>query len=285
MVQHTIGYFQTADALHLRIHTESWMPDDDLKAAILLVHGIGEHIGRYTHVAEYLAEKSYAVFGLDHRTHGRSEGQPRVYMPDFDPVVNDLKQYFDHIRSAHPDKRIFIYGHSLGSFLATLFTLRYQDQLAGFVSSGSPLLIDSLFSSLVKTTGNLLAAVAPKLPLIPLELKGISRDPAVIAAYNADSLVHRLPVRVGMAVGYNNAISSIREQVATLRLPLLVLHGGDDPITPVSGSQWLFEKAASADKTLKIYPGLYHEIHNEPEKAAVLADIAGWLDHQLEKAQ
>lgn len=276
MSQHATAYFQSTD--NLRIHTESWLPDGEMKAIVLLVHGIAEHIGRYKHVAEYFVEHGYGLFGLDHRTHGQSEGQPRVYITDFNQVVNDLKQYFDHMRQQYPDKRIFIYGHSMGSFIATLFTVRYQDQLAGFVSTGSPLTLDSQFPSIVATIGNFISAVAPQLPLIPLALGSISRDPAVITAYNADPLVLAGKVRARMAAGYNTALAPLRDQLPTLRLPMLVLHGGDDRLTPPAGSQLLYDKASSADKRLKIYPGLYHEIHNEPEQKAVLKDIVDWLN-------
>jgi acylglycerol lipase len=272
MAQHITSSFQTADKL--KIHTEAWLPDGEMKAVVLLSHGIAEHTGRYKHVGEYFAAHGYAMYGLDHRTHGQSGGEPRVYITDFNQVVEDLKQYFDSI----PHQRIFIYGHSMGSFIATLFTLRYQDRLAGFISSGAPLTLDTQFPKIVATIGNVISALAPTLPLIPLELSTISRDPAVVAAYNADPLVFAGKVRARMAAGYNNALAPAREQLPTLRLPILVMHGGDDKIAPPSGSQLLYEKASSADKTLKIYPGLYHELHNEPEKQRILADIVAWLD-------
>jgi alpha-beta hydrolase superfamily lysophospholipase len=118
----------------------------------------------------------------------------------------------------------------------------------------------------------------PMLPLIALKLDAISRDPAVVAAYKADPLVYTGRVRVGMAVAYNNALATLREDLPKLRLPLLIMHGGDDKVVPLSGSKLLYEKASSPDKTLKIYPGLYHEIHNEPEQKTVLADVTVWLD-------
>ena len=276
MTRHSTGSFQTAD--NLKIHTESWLPDGDSKAVVLLVHGIAEHIGRYRHVAEFFTQRGYALYGLDHRTHGQSEGDPRVYITDFNQVVADLKQYFDAVKSANPGKRIFIYGHSMGSFIATLFTLHYQDQLVGFISSGSPLMIDTQFPAIVASIGNLISALAPKLPLIPLELSTISRDPAVVAAYTSDPLVFAGRVRARMAAGYNNALSPVREQLPKLLLPLLILHGGDDKLALPAGSQLLYDQATSTDKTLKIYPGLYHEIHNEPEKEAVLTDMVAWLD-------
>jgi len=277
MTQHSEGQFQASDGLY--IHAESWLPDGDAKAIVVIVHGIGEHIGRYRHVADHLTQQGYAVYGLDHRTHGKSDGEPRVYITDFAQVVADLKRYVDQI--AQPNKKIFLYGHSMGSFISLNFLLRYQQDFDGFISSGCPIMIDTQFPSIVAQIGNILNAFVPTLPLIPLELDAISRDPAVVKAYMSDPLVHAGRVRVRMAVGYNNALLPLRERLSQLRLPMLILHGGEDKTAPVSGSQLLHEKAASPDKTLKIYPGLYHEIHNEPEQAIVLNDITTWLDEHL----
>ncbi len=277
MTQHIESGFQTANGL--RIHTESWLPDGDAKAVVVIVHGIGEHIGRYNHVALYLAQQGYAVYGLDHRTHGKSGGEPRVYITDFDPIVEDLKKYIGTIDQ--PGKKLFLYGHSMGSFIGLNYLLKYQIGTAGYISTGCPIMIDGQFPPLVAQIGNLLNLFVPTLPLIPLELEGVSRDPAIVAAYKADPLVHANRVRVRMAVGYNNALKPLRQRLSELRLPMLILHGGADKIAPVTGSQLLYEKISSSDKTLKIYPGLYHEIHNEPEQNLVLSDILAWLNAHL----
>lgn len=275
-MQHETGSFQSTDGI--TIYTESWLPDATPKAIIVLVHGLAEHIGRYQHVAEAFVGQEYAVYGLDHRTHGRSGGEPRVYITDFGQVVADLKQYMDTIRAQHPQTKIFIYGHSMGSFISTRYVLQHPADLAGFISSGSPLLIDTTISPIITQVANLLNRLLPRLPFVKLDLESISRDPEVVAAYQADPLVHAQPVRIRMAVGYNNMIGPVRDQLSQIQIPLLILHGGDDKTSPVSGSELLYEKASSTDKTLKIYPGLYHEIHNEPEKTTVLNDIQQWLD-------
>lgn len=275
-MQHTTGQLISSDGL--KIHTEAWLPDGQPKATILFLHGIAEHIGRYQHVAAHLVGAGYAFYGLDHRAHGQSDGQPRSYIPDFNPAIADAKQYLEQIKAENPGQKIFVYGHSMGSFLATKFVLTYQDELAGFISSGSPLLLDTIVPKMMVTIGNILNTIVPTLPLIDLDLNGISRDPTVVAAYNADPLVNAGKVRVRMAVGYNQAIGPLRDKLANIRLPLLVMHGGDDSIAPKSGSELLYNQAGSSDKTLKIYEGLYHEIHNEPEKETMLADLTTWLD-------
>ncbi len=169
----------------------------------------------------------------------------------------------------------------MGSLIALLFTLNYQDHLAGFISSGSPLMLDTMYPAFVMAAGGFLNRVVPKLRLIPLGLGSISRDKAVVTAYENDPLVHTGRVRVGMAVAGNSILEPTRHQIGQLHLPLFVLHGSDDTTTPLSGSEWLYERALSADKTLKIYPGLYHEIHNEPEKEKVLSEILAWILQKL----
>lgn len=262
---------------HLTLFTRAWLPQGEAKAAVVLVHGINEHGGRYTHVAETLNASGYAVYALDHRGHGQSEGE-RVYITDFNLLVNDLHLFFEQVQAEQPGKQIFMLGHSMGAFVAVSYTLRFQHELAGLILSGAPLTIDTAVPSYMETIGNLLKGIAPRLPLVALELQAISRDPAVVAAYEADPLIPRTPVRVGMAVAYNQALKAVRARLSELRLPLLVLHGTDDRVVPASGSVLVHTQAASQDKTIRMYPGLYHEIMNEPEKETVLADIVAWLD-------
>src|SRR5258707_1544509 len=110
--------FKTSDGLN--IYTEAWLPDGSIKAVVLIVHGVPEHSERYEHVAAKMNANGYAAYGLDHRGHGKSDGL-RAYFDDFDQPVNDLKQYFDIVKSEQPGKQIFIYGHSLGSLISLVF--------------------------------------------------------------------------------------------------------------------------------------------------------------------
>lgn len=266
---------RTTDGLNL--HLTLWLPDETPQALVLLVHGLAEHAGRYQHVAARLTAAGFAIYAPDHRTHGRSEGQPRVYITDFHQAAADLLPVLELAQREQPGLPAFIYGHSMGAFLSTLFALEHQDQLAGFVSSGSPLLIDTVVSPLLVTAAGVLAALVPRLPVVDLQLKLISRDPAVVQAYMADPYCAPGKVKARMGYAYLQALRPVRERLGELRLPLLILHGTDDHIAPPSGSQLLYDKAASPDKTLKLYPGLYHEIHNEPEQAQVLEEIVSWL--------
>lgn len=265
----------------LTLHTVAWRVEDP-RAVVLLVHGIGEHSGRYGHVAQALNNAGFSVYAIDHRGHGRSEGQ-RTFFDAFEQPVEDLRLYFDTVRAANPHERIFIYGHSMGSLISTLFCLRYQDLLAGFVSTGSPLAVDEGKPQLMVSALSLLARALPKLRIdaVGVGVEALSRDPAVITAYRVDPLIDSQPTPLGMASRLVQAARQARARLYTLTLPILALHGSEDRVCPPSGSKMIQALAASPDKTLKFYDGLYHEIHNEPEQATVFADVIQWLNARL----
>lgn len=276
MISHT-GSFTTPDDIN--IHTIHWLPEGPPKAVVFIIHGLAEHSGRYQHVAHYLTGRGYAVYSLDHRGHGRSGGE-RAYFASMDQAVDDLEIYFNQVTAHHPHARIFVLGHSLGSLLGLVLALRRQAEMSGFISSGTPLAADLEASPLLKFIGRVLIPIAPKLHLQPLDPKTVSRDPAVVTAYQEDPLVYHRRVRVIMGMGIAQTSEMARERLIELRVPLLILHGSADKLTPESGSQLLFERAGSPDKNIKVYPGLYHEILNEPEQNTVLADITTWLDER-----
>ena len=267
----------TSDGLNL--HLCHWLPQADPKAIVLIVHGYGEHIARYEHVAEALVEAGYGVYGLDHRGHGKSEGE-RVYFDDFAQTVNDLNFYFEQIRHRYPEQRFFVYGHSMGSLISLLFALRQQHNLAGMIVSGTAVDGGENVPALLLAIGKFIARVAPKRRITPLtnEENALSRDPAVGIAYDNDPLVDIGGVRAGTALQMIQAGQRIKIQAKKLTLPILILHGGDDPLTPVSGSQYLYEHVRSKDKSLKIYPKMRHEVINEIDKEIVIADMVQWLD-------
>lgn len=267
--------FITSDGL--RLASVAWLPDGDPHALIILLHGVGEHAARYAHVGSALAEAGYAVHAVDHRTHGKSQGKPRCYFADFKQPLNDIKQFVAQVKADCPGHPVFMMGHSMGSLLALLYALDHQDSLDGLISEGTPLTVDSLMPRPVTEIGKLAKRVIPTVPAIPLDVNALSRDTAVVQAYKDDPLVYHQPLRVKMAVDIAAYGVYVRERANRLRLPLLVLHGKADRVSPVSGSQHLYDRAASPDKTLHIYDDAYHEIHNEPDKEQFLTDITDWL--------
>jgi alpha-beta hydrolase superfamily lysophospholipase len=273
---HVTTTFHTPDGL--KIHTESWMPEGEPRALVLIVHGYAEHIGRYQWHAEHLVERGYAVYGIDHRGHGKSDGV-RAYFDNFDHPVDDLKQAFDQIEKV--GKKLFVWGHSMGSLIALSFALRHQSELAGLILSGTAVNGDELVPSALAALGRALNRLIPRTPLTPaLPSAILSHDSAIASTYDTDPLIYRGAWRIRTGTLLLNTGKQLRARAPELILPLLILHGGEDQVVPVSGSEIIFNRASSSDKTLKIYPGLYHEIHNELEKATVLDDIANWLDHR-----
>jgi alpha-beta hydrolase superfamily lysophospholipase len=253
------------------LYRQRWLPDSEPRAVVVLVHGLGEHSGRYRHVAVALTASGYAVLTFDLRGHGRSGGRRG------DTRLDDIGRLVDEAARAFPDRPCFLYGHSLGGLLVLTYGLRRNVRLTGIVSSGAAL-VSPLREQRAKVAAvRLLAPVAPGLTLpTGLDPELISRDPAVVAAYRADPLVHG---RASLAFA-RDAIAAGDAALAgagDFPTPLLVLHGGADRITFPAGSQ-RFAAAVPGDCRLVVYDGLYHEIHNEPEQERVLADVVAWLD-------
>lgn len=259
------------------IYTTQWMPEGEPKAVILIAHGLAEHSHRYDHVADAFIQNGYAVYALDHAGHGQSDGL-RAYFDTLKHPVADLEQYFEQVQAAHPDKKIFLYGHSMGALISLMFTLKHQSKLAGFISSGTPIMLDEVTSGILESIGNLLNRIVPRLPITPLSSSQLSHDAEVVKAYDNDPLVFRRPVRVRMGLQLLNNGRIAREKIHELRLPLYVFHGSEDAIAPPSGSDYLYQNAGSPDKTIHIYNGLYHETHNEIDKKQIINDIIDWLN-------
>lgn len=263
----------------VRLFVAHWLPAER-RALVVLVHGYGEHSGRYAHVIAALTAAGYGVYTIDHRGHGRSEGL-RAYIDTLDRPVADLKQYITNIRAAHPGERLFLYGHSMGALIALGCALAHQEDIDGLITSGAPVLADANVPGWLLTVARGIAAVAPTLPLANLvPVERLSHDPAVIAAFRADPLTYKGKLRAGMGMAINDKAAWVRQRLPELRVPYLILHGAADVNVSPAGSTYAYEHAGSADKMLKLYEGLYHEIHNEPERGAVLADILNWLNER-----
>jgi len=277
-MKHQEGHFKGLK--DLEIYYQSWLPEGDPVAVLLVVHGLAEHSGRYGNVVDYLVPKGYAVYAPDHRGHGRSGGK-RVYVDHFTDYLDDLKTFFDMVQGRHPDHEIFIVGHSMGGTIGLAYTLRHQEELDGLVLSGATVRVGESIPPLIITVGKLISRLLPKMGMVVLDASAISRDPAVVAAYDNDPLVFRGKVPARMGAELIATMQAFPEQVSGLRLPILIMHGTADRLGDPQGSQWLYEAVGSTDKTLKLYEGYYHEIFNEPEHDQVLADVENWLAGHL----
>ncbi|MEQ8262455.1 lysophospholipase [Pseudohaliea sp.] len=245
-------------------------------AVVLLAHGAGEHSGRYAAVAGWLNERGIAVLAPDHRGHGQSPGH-RAHIDRFADFFEPLDALRDRIDEDYPDLPCFLVGHSMGGLIAARYLLDRRDRFTGAALSGAALAVAEPPSVVAIWINRLLAALFPRLGVLQLDASGISRDPEVVAAYRADPLVHTGKFSARLVVELFSAMGEVEKRRGELRLPLLVMHGDADAMTAPSGSEAFVAGAGSEDKTLCLYPGLYHEIFNEPERETVLADLYDWL--------
>ncbi len=267
------GFFNGAGGR--QIFWQSWAPEDGARGVVVLVHGVGEHSGRYGDVVARLVDEGYAVHALDHRGHGRSDG-PRAFIGSMDDVVADVDSLVDRAVAAWPQAPVFLLGHSMGGLVGLRYALVHQERLAGLILSSALAAIEAV-SKPVELVGRALSAIAPRTPLIAIDASLVSRDPAVVAAYRSDPLVHhgKLPARTAAQLA--DAVASLPATVGSITVPTLILYGTADGLCPPAGSVMLAERIGSEDTSLQAYDGLFHEILNEPERAAVLDDIAAWL--------
>ncbi|MGW1894674.1 alpha/beta hydrolase [Streptomyces sp. NPDC002004] len=234
---------------------------------VILVHGYGEHIGRYEHVADALVRGGAAVFGPDHAGHGKSQGE-RVLVEDFEDVVTDVRTVEQLARAAHPELPVVVVGHSMGGLIAARHAQRYGEGLAGLVLSG-PVLGDW------KLPGALLAF--DELPDIPIDPATLSRDPAVGKAYAADPLVWHGPFRRRTLQSFVDMLSTVDAGGDLGPLPTLWIHGGDDRIVPLDGTRAGIERLRGSDLTEHIRPGARHEVLNETDRDEVLAVLTEFV--------
>lgn len=259
-----------------RLYYQAWEPDDTPRALVLVVHGLGEHGGRYLNLASHLVARGYGVYVHDLYGHGKSPG-PRADVTSFADRVADLKNFLQAVHREHPASRVFMIGHSMGAAIATEYALSHSADLAGLVLSGVSFRLNGTDSASLKRVVGLLARGWPRLGLSAVPTSTLSREQTVIDAYNRDPLVFhgRVPART-----LNNMItqwSRIAPALAGLEVPLLILHGGLDQLCHPGGSLMLEAAAGAPDKILKVYAGLYHEIFNEAECDKVYGDVASWL--------
>lgn len=277
-MRHHEGTFRAYDGE--TIHHQAWLPDGGARAVVLLVHGLGEHSGRYEHVARTLVDAGYAVHAHDHRGHGTSTGK-RAFVRHYDELLRDLHQFRTLVEREHPDLPVVLLGHSMGGNVAMGYTLANQEGLAALVLSGPALKVGDEFSPVQLKVFSAMAKVAPGLRPQGLSAEAISRDPAVVEAYLNDPLVYTGKISAGLGAALIGAMESFPERYDQLRLPILVLHGTDDQLADVAGSRELEARAVNADLTARYYEGLYHEVFNEPERDRVLADLTAWLAAHL----
>ncbi|MBC7263704.1 MAG: lysophospholipase [Chloroflexi bacterium] len=282
-MKHEESSFQSADGL--RLYYQTWQPDGSPVARLVIVHGLGEHSGRYGNVVDYFVPRGYGICALDLRGHGRSEG-PRGHVQDFAHYVEDLRRFVGLVQGSQPDVPTFMVGHSLGGLIALSYGLCHPEGLRGMVVS-SPWIeanaaelppVQRFLSALFAKP---LSALLPTLPMHNgLNPNYLSHDPAVAGAYEADPLVHHT-ITPRAFTEIVRAAADVVENAGDFRLPILLLVASGDKLVLPAATVEFFGRLRVEDRTLKVYDGFYHELFNEVEKATVLRDVGAWVEKRV----
>jgi alpha-beta hydrolase superfamily lysophospholipase len=285
-MQHITEYLHSFDGT--RLFMQSWMPDDAPRAVVAVVPGWSDHSGRYGNLVEALVPQKIGVYGLDLRGHGQSDGQ-RGHVNQWDEYLHDVHTYLNKLEQDYPDTPLFLMGHSMGGLVVMSYAIHHPDRkLYGIVVS-SPLLaepnVSPVIGALTRGLSGVLSRVAPRLSLDPgTDPNAVSRDPEVVARYEADPLGHnRATPR--FAVEMRKTQQFILANLDAICYPLLLFYGSDDALVPPHVSREIFALVGAADKTRHEYADNRHEPINDLDKERVLSDIAAWLFARIGSAQ
>lgn len=275
---HQEFHLTTTDQLTL--YGQYWSHGDDPKAVICLVHGMGEHSSRYEHVAAFMNAGGYAVVAMDHRGHGKSQGK-KGHTPSYNNLLDDIDSLIKKANELFPGKPVFLYGHSMGGNLVLNYGIRRQPAgIRGIIATDPYLTLAFEPPAWKVSLGKTFAGIFPGLSQATgLDTKALSRDPEVVKKYENDPLVHdKMTARFFVEVHFAGPYAI--EHAAELKLPALIMHGTGDKITSFKGSEE-FARKAHPNVQLKLWEGLYHEIHNEPEKDEVMQYTLNWLNKHI----
>ncbi|MDA0250566.1 MAG: lysophospholipase [Actinomycetota bacterium] len=257
-----------------------WTPDTGVRGVVALAHGYGEHARRYDHVAQRFGEAGLATYALDHRGHGRAGGK-RVRVRDMKEYVSDYRTLVSIATAENPGATRIVLGHSMGGGIAFAYGVQYPDEYDLMVLSGPAIAAHTGVSKAKALIGKAVGSILPDLPIESIDADLVSRDPVVVADYKADPLVYRGKIPAGIGKALLLVGESMPERAPGITAPLLVVHGEDDQLVSAEGSRRLVECVGSTDCELKVYPELYHEVFNEPERDRVLDDVVSWIQARL----
>ena len=273
-MKHSEGKFRGHK--NLNIYYQCWLPSRKIKAILLVAHGMCEHSGRYINLANYFVPKDYAIFGVDHRGHGKSEGL-RGYVERFQDYLDDLQAFINIVHSQQGSHKTFLLGHGLGGLIAAAYTVHHQHELVGTLLSSAAIKVTPDISPVLRTAVPLLSTLLPKMGATALNTSALSQDQAVIEDFLNDPLVYKGKISMRLGAEMMKAAEKLQPQMPWIHLPILIMHGTADRLSDMEGSQILYEQVNSQDKTLKLYEDFYHDIFNEPGHEQVFADVEAWL--------
>lgn len=258
----------------------AWVPSAAPRAVLVIVHGLKDHVQRYSELAGRANSLGLAVYGFDLRGHGRSEGA-RAWVGRFEEYLTDLDSVLGEVTPRHPGVPLFLFGHSMGGEIVTRYVLERSPRVAGVILSAPGLRAPAGVSGIAIGFTKLLGTLAPHAAIFQLPNRDFSRDPAVLAAMGEDPLISQAPAPARTAAEILRTMSWIRNRERLFSVPVLALHGDADRLTHPDGTRDFIEHIPARSKTLHRYPGLYHDLLHEPERAIVLGDLVEWLAPRL----
>jgi alpha-beta hydrolase superfamily lysophospholipase len=259
----------------LSIFVRSWRPEREPRAVVFIVHGFNSHSGYYEWTAERLVAAGYAVYALDLHGRGQSDGD-RFFTESFADYLADVEAALALARSREAGLPVFLLGHSAGGVIASNFALDHQSELAGLICESFAFRVYAPNFALTALEG--LSKVAPRLRVLTLPNDKFSRDRAAVEFMNADPLIAGEKQPTLTVAEMWRADQRLEREFGRLTLPVLILHGTEDKVTKPEGSRMFHERAGSADKTLKLYEGHYHDLLADVGRETVMADILSWID-------
>ncbi|MFN3761265.1 MAG: lysophospholipase [Algoriphagus aquaeductus] len=274
-MKHLETSYQTHDGL--KLYLQAWLPDAP-KAGLLLIHGLGEHSGRYSALVEKLVAEGIAVFTFDGRGHGRSvEGGPDAYFSSYRDYLEDIDALYGKVRAYLPGLPTFLYGHSMGGGMAAAYVIKYQPNAAGVILSSPAIKEAEGTSKLLIAVSGMLSKWLPRLKALKLDPSRISRIPEEVHSYLSDPLNYTQAIPARTAHEVYQMMQMIQAEAVSFELPVLLLHGTDDGLTNPKGSELFVQKVQSEDKNLRLFPGGYHELIHDHDREELIQTVVDWV--------
>lgn len=262
----------------LKIFFRSWRPSGKPRAVVVICHGVNSHSGQYFWTADQLVASGFAVYAIDLRGRGKSDGE-RFYVDDVAEYVSDVSMLIKLAKSREPGLPVFLLGHSAGGVISCTYTLDNQSELAGLICESFAYQVPAPDFALAVIKG--ISHVAPHAHVLKLHNEDFSRDPKVVKSMNEDPLIANEVQPTKTVAALVRADERLKVEFPRITLPVFIMHGTADKATKPSGSQEFYDKAGSKDKTLKLYEGHFHDLLNDYGKEQVMADILAWIDKRL----
>ncbi len=279
-MQHDEFHFEGMNGVSL--YAQSWLPEVSPRAVVVIVHGIGDHSGRYMNIVNHFVTYQIGVYGYDLRGHGNSPGQ-RGHINSWVEYRSDLLNYINVISSQQSGHLIFLLGHSMGALIALDYILWENEQIAGAIISGAPIEPVGVAKPFKVALARILSRIYPGFPIdLGLDHNAISRIPEVVKAYQDDPLVHgKISARCGTEL--LSTLKSVKMWGESINTPLLMIHGAADRLNSAEGAKKFFDRIQARDKEFISYPDCYHELHNDLDNEIMLNDLLNWVNRHNER--